>query len=1305
MAFQGTERFELIRQVARGGMGVIYEAYDRVRSMRVAIKTLSRFSGDRLWRFKREFRALSNVAHPNIVGLYELFCEDGTWFFTMEFIEGQDMLSYVRKDAAGPALTTAALARNTLADATLQDEGLEQRLALAGTPTLHLSRSMRDSVGAGGQDSMADMLRKSGTVAEMVAPVDVVAEYELGEQAEFAQMVDIDRLNDALGQLAQALDALHRIGMVHCDLKPSNILVTREGRLVLIDFGISTALRSSGRGGEEAFEGTPAFMAPEQIRREAPTAATDWYAYGIILYRILSGRLPHDGSIANILLGKQEADPPGPDTFTRGIPRHFIGLCMRLLARDPARRPIAQDILDVLGISQAVAPDERPAAAVKIGPAVFVGRQRERELLGLAYATAISGRMQGVLVEGPSGIGKSSLIEHMLRLFADASDEPGDESGDGASGARRGRSGSESSGQSASASARWFATRAPPPGASQLALAEDDDEDGEDDDGGEVSRAPLMLVGRCRPRESLAYKAFDDVIDELSRALAELPAPARQKLLPRDIQLLARVFPVLRRLPECAQTSALAGSLVLRSQAIDVLRELLSRLASERVVIIHIDDLQWADQDSFDLLVELLDPPLKAGVLVVATLNSDAIAAAADAYRLGEGGEIERDYVADGEMGPIMRFLERWRGYGHCRRLTLGPLSELEQAELLRALAGGRAEQPEPQSVDEWAAVAAQGSVRGAGQEQRGGVGDWLLLQRESGGHPMLLAELLRCIAEGAVPRETSSLEDILWARTERLSEPARALIWAASVIGEPAPLQVLAEVAGLPPLEYRAAVFEAEASHLFHLTHSGSMPWFDVAHTKVREAVLARLPVLVTRKLHRDIATAIEAWDETQVASLAHHWMAAGEGGAAAVYLLRAAEDASDKLAFERANDLYRAAAEVLSTSAGDRDADTLRCEAWLGLARNLRVQERGDEALALLAEAQELADGQRDTDILAAIHTLRGNLLFPSGNLDGCLDEHQRGHTYAIRSGAPALEADALSGLGDAYYLRGRILTASEYFDRCVLLCRQHRLEQAEAANLPMRGLMRFYCNDFAAALQDGTDAVALAVRIGHARAELNALVTCLGRVWAELGWLDDAREALEGAQVLARRLNSKRFEAQAMTFLGRLLGALGQIDEARQLLSGSWAILRRAGPRYLGPSTLGALALYAETPEQSRQYLQQGTDILRQGASAVNHLYFYRDAIEVALVAHDYTEVERQAALLAEYTGDQQLPWSRFFIERGLLLSDYARGARDRDILSEIANLSQRAHGIGYHMAARWLDRALEESGYEVSEGHSG
>src|SRR6266446_7075436 len=96
--FLGTERFALRRRLGAGGMCVVHEAHDRRMDKIVALKTLTRAEAAHIYRFKREFRTLVDVSHPNLVTLYELMSEGQSWFFTMELVKGVTFIQYVRPD-------------------------------------------------------------------------------------------------------------------------------------------------------------------------------------------------------------------------------------------------------------------------------------------------------------------------------------------------------------------------------------------------------------------------------------------------------------------------------------------------------------------------------------------------------------------------------------------------------------------------------------------------------------------------------------------------------------------------------------------------------------------------------------------------------------------------------------------------------------------------------------------------------------------------------------------------------------------------------------------------------------------------------------------------------------------------------------------------------------------------------------------------------------------------------------------------------------------------------------------------------
>ena len=226
------------------------------------------------------------------------------------------------------------------------------------------------------------------------------------------QGIDLDRLRDTMRQLAEGVAALHGAGKLHRDIKPSNALVTREGRVVLLDFGLVAHLDPSGlhQSTEQHVLGTVAYMAPEQAACLPVTPAADWYSVGVVLYEALTGQRPFRGSVVQILQDKQHREAPVPQTSNPEVPADLNALCAALLRRLPQERPSGAEVLERLGHKQSVS----IAATPPRKELPLLGRERHLSLLEEAYAE--SRQRQAVLaaVHGPSGMGKSVLVAHFL---------------------------------------------------------------------------------------------------------------------------------------------------------------------------------------------------------------------------------------------------------------------------------------------------------------------------------------------------------------------------------------------------------------------------------------------------------------------------------------------------------------------------------------------------------------------------------------------------------------------------------------------------------------------------------------------------------------------------------------------------------------------------------------------------------------------------------------------------------------------------------------------------------------------------
>jgi tetratricopeptide (TPR) repeat protein len=311
-------------------MGVVYEAYDRERDEIVALKQLLAGSLSTPYRFKKEFRTLTDLIHPNLVTLYELFVEEDQCFFTMELLDGVTFAEHVRPSNALP------------------------------------------------------------------------------ERA----VLDLAALGPALRQLAEGVFTLHEAGIVHRDFKPSNVMVTTDGRVVILDFGLATEFAPIETlvTVERGLSGTLAYMAPELIQGGRPGPASDWYSVGVMLYEVLVGHLPFAGNLYEMLLAKQQ-NPVAIESVVPGLPVFLTDLCMDLLAKDPEMRPTGQEVLRRTGSTGRPIATEILTADARIA---FVGRGSELSVMQGAFETVERGSPVSLYVYGASGMGKSALVHQFL---------------------------------------------------------------------------------------------------------------------------------------------------------------------------------------------------------------------------------------------------------------------------------------------------------------------------------------------------------------------------------------------------------------------------------------------------------------------------------------------------------------------------------------------------------------------------------------------------------------------------------------------------------------------------------------------------------------------------------------------------------------------------------------------------------------------------------------------------------------------------------------------------------------------------
>ena len=418
----------------------------------------------------------------------------------------------------------------------------------------------------------------------------------------------------------------------------------------------------------------------------------------------------------------------------------------------------------------------------------------------------------------------------------------------------------------------------------------------------------IILAGRCYEQESVPYKALDSLVDSLTRHLLSLRLDDAEALIPSDIRALARIFPVLDRVQavEKAPPRDIADPFELRRVAFDALTELLRRMGEHHHLVLYIDDLQWGDDDSARFILELIQSRFPPRMLFLASYRSE--------YR---------------DRSPCLKTLPRIgkteTGKVIIEEVEVGPLSPGEAEQLAKALLTVETTEAKRIAV-------------------------------ESGGNPYFVYELASLVNfevehEGNLTAISQlDLDEALWARVQRLDPTARRLLEVTAVSGQPTPLRYIYEAAGINS-SGQPGIAHLRAGHLIRRSGPGLSDEIESFHDRIRETIVSHLDRPTQTRHHLGLGRALENDPNSDPEAIALHFQGAGDFEIAGQYYLRAAEQAAQALAFERAAKLYRKTLQFRDLERGEER------ELQIQLGDALANAGRGSEAAATyLAAAKGL-------------------------------------------------------------------------------------------------------------------------------------------------------------------------------------------------------------------------------------------------------------------------------------------------------------------------------------------------------------
>jgi serine/threonine protein kinase/tetratricopeptide (TPR) repeat protein len=285
-----SRRYEVIEELGKGGMGIVYKVFDKKIKEKVALKLLKpEIASDEktIERFSDEIRNSRKIVHKNVCRMYDLSEEEGTHFITMEYVRGEDLKSMIR----------------------------------------------------------------------------MMGQLSPGQAVFIAKQVS--------GGLAEA----HRLGVIHRDLKPQNIMIDREGNARIMDFGIARSLKEKGITGEGMIIGTPEYMSPEQVEGKNVDHRSDFYSFGIILYEMLTGRVPFEGDTPLSIAVKHKIEPPpDPRKLNAQISEDLSRLILKCMEKDKNKRyQSAEELLSELDriekgipVPEKILPKRKPLTSKEI---------------------------------------------------------------------------------------------------------------------------------------------------------------------------------------------------------------------------------------------------------------------------------------------------------------------------------------------------------------------------------------------------------------------------------------------------------------------------------------------------------------------------------------------------------------------------------------------------------------------------------------------------------------------------------------------------------------------------------------------------------------------------------------------------------------------------------------------------------------------------------------------------------------------------------------------------------------------------
>jgi predicted ATPase len=670
-------------------------------------------------------------------------------------------------------------------------------------------------------------------------------------------------------EVCRALSYAHQFGIVHRDVKPSNIWLTQEGTVKLGDFGLALRLDSSQVSMQGMLVGTVAYISPEQAEGQPAAPASDLYALGVVLYEMLTGRCPFlSDNLVGVVWQHVNTAPVAPSWHNPEIPAQVEELVLHLLAKQPAERPasaakVAETLAAIAGSQPAM--QQRvvtPARSIlRMASGIFVGRDAELNQLRAAAHEALECKGGVVMIVGEPGSGKTHTAEQLTTY------------------------------------ARLHGFQ--------------------------------VLAGRCYEGEGAP--PFWPWVQMIRSYAQNCESAALSTNMSSGASAIAEIVPELRGRLGGLETLPPLEPAQARFRLFESVTTFLKNASQAKPLLLILDDLHWADAPSLLLLVFLARELGSARILLAGTYRDIVMS---------------RHHPLSQTLGDLAR-----QGLAH--KIPLGGLTEDDVARFIEISTG---------------IAPSQKLLR--------------LVYAQTEGNPFFVSETVKLLlSEGRLRGESDAsfsgglmpegVREVIRRRLNQLSDDCNKALSAASVLGRDFSTNVLQRVCDLPGDRLLEALDEAAAARV--ITQSSQTAGrCSFSHALILEVLYGELGANLRVRLHSRAGAAMEEAFGFQLdeyaAELARHYLQAAPGGdvkKAIAYAVRAAQQATSRLAYEESVGHYERALEALETHTPSDEKR--RCELLLALADAVKKTSSGADSRVIFERAAECARRTEQPESLA--------------------------------------------------------------------------------------------------------------------------------------------------------------------------------------------------------------------------------------------------------------------------------------------------------------------------------------------------